>query len=162
MRPRPTRHRGCAHFSPQSFATSHYGGAEGPGQELLGLPQVVTVPDATLLGDGSRHREATSRAKVQPAAKAAAGKPSGGGGGNGGRNRQRTRTRDGEDRAARRDTRRDDRPARDGNTPHARTKPAERRGADGVVDVDRRLRKQREGGAPKVHRKGGGTKVRRP
>jgi superfamily II DNA/RNA helicase len=108
-------------------------------QRDLGLPQVVTVPDAALLGDGSRHREATSRAKVQPAAKAPAGKPSGGGGGNGGRNRQRTRTRDGEDRAARRDT---------------------RRGPDGVVDVDPRPRKQRDGGAPKVHRKGGGAKRR--
>jgi superfamily II DNA/RNA helicase len=108
-------------------------------QRDLGLPQVVTVPDATLLGDGSRHAEATSRAKAQPPAKAAAAKPSGGGGGNGGRNRQRTRTRDGEDRAARRDT---------------------RRGPDGVVDVDPRPRKQREGGAPKVHRKGGGAKRR--
>jgi superfamily II DNA/RNA helicase len=130
-------------------------------QRDLGLAQVVTTPDATLLGDGSRHREATSRAKVQPAAKTTAGKPSGSGGGNGGRNRQRTRTRDGEDRAARRDTRRDDRPARDGAKPHARTKPAERRGADGVVDVDPRPRKQRESGSPsKVHRKGGGAKRR--
>ena len=29
-------------------------------QRDLGLEQVVTTPDATLLGDGSRHREATS------------------------------------------------------------------------------------------------------
>ena len=35
------------------------------------------------------------------------------------------------------------------------------RGADGVVDVDPRPRKQRDGGSPpKVHRKGGGEKRR--
>ncbi|HEX4901677.1 MAG TPA: DEAD/DEAH box helicase [Acidimicrobiales bacterium] len=95
-------------------------------QRDLGLEQAVTHPDATLLGDGTRHREATSRATPQPAAP------------KGGRNRERTRTRDGEDRAARRDSRR-----------------------DGGIDVDPRSRKQREGGSPaKPHRKGGGS--RRP
>lgn len=133
-------------------------------QRDLGLAQVVTTPDATLLGDGSRHREATSRQKAQPAAKAQQSSPPKGGGGNGGRNRQRTRTRDGEDRAAGKSARRDDRPARDGGKPRTRTKPAERRGADGVVDVDPRPRKQRQSTdgrtnpPSKVHRKGGGAK----
>ena len=135
-------------------------------QRDLGLAQVVTTPDATLLGDGSRHREATTRQKThQPAPKARQSSAPKGGGGNGGRNRQRTRTRDGEDRAAAKGARRDDRPAGDGGKPRTRTKPAERRGADGVVDVDPRPRKQRQstGGGrtnppSKVHRKGGGVK----
>jgi superfamily II DNA/RNA helicase len=99
-------------------------------QRDLGLEQVVTEPDATLLGDGSRHREATTRATDRSAATSPQpSKPKGGGD----RNRQRTRTRDGEERASRnqRSGGRDDRPSkvhRKGGGAKRRAQQSARRG----------------------------------
>ncbi|HEU5083822.1 MAG TPA: DEAD/DEAH box helicase [Acidimicrobiales bacterium] len=138
-------------------------------QRDLGLAQEVSEPDATLLGDGSRHREATARAAERPAGQ----RPARGGG-----DRPRTRTRSDrsrqEDQPRRddRQPRRDDRPrkpkprtehtVRDWES-HKRAKPAR---PDEVLDVDPRPRKERlaDGERPstpsKVHRKGGGAKRR--
>jgi len=44
-------------------------------QRDLGLAQAVTAPDASLLGDGSRHREATARREERTVARATPGRP---------------------------------------------------------------------------------------
>ena len=133
-------------------------------QRDLGLDQTVTEPEASVLGDGSRHRKATERRVDRPTDRPK-GKPARSGGGN----RSRSRTRD--DRPQR-----DDRPRREG-APKGRStstggsgrptgRPARTKDRGDGLDVDPRSRKERSRdertGAPakpsKVHRKGGGAK----
>jgi superfamily II DNA/RNA helicase len=122
-------------------------------QRDLGLAQVVAEPDATALGDGSRHREATTRQREAPErAGNGSSRPSG-------QPRNRTRTR----------SRNEGRPETKGR-PESKSRRSEARGdaprarRDDPMDVDPRPRKQREADGArsskpsKVHRKGGGQK----